>query len=47
VIETPGGLESFFAVAERNLKVPQDLDAINEVAAAYGMTHTGPPLEAD
>jgi quercetin dioxygenase-like cupin family protein len=48
VTSTPGGFEGFFtAVAAKGLTIPQDLEAINEVAAAYGLKHTGPPLGPD
>ncbi|MEX0853572.1 MAG: cupin domain-containing protein [Bauldia sp.] len=44
---TPGGFEGFFqSAAARNLRIPEDLDAITKLAADYSMIITGPPLRA-
>lgn len=46
-IVTPGGFESFFAaVANRNLALPEDAQAIGVIAKAYNAVFTGPPLGA-
>lgn len=40
----PGGFEGFFvAVAERGLRIPEDMDELTALAAAYGLAFTGPP----
>lgn len=47
VILTPGGFEGFFAdMAAGQLRIPQDMDQVNESAARHNMTFTGPPLDA-
>ncbi len=46
-IMTPGGFEGFFLeVAERELRIPEDMPEITEVAARHGLEFTGPPLKA-
>jgi len=45
VILTPGGFEGFFAeMAEGNLRVPEDMAMIEEIATRYQLSFTGPPL---
>jgi quercetin dioxygenase-like cupin family protein len=45
VILTPGGFEGFFAeMAALNLRIPDDMPAITQIAARYHLTFTGPPL---
>ena len=47
VMMTPGGFEGFFLeVAERDLRIPEHMDAICEMASRYGLEFTGPPLRA-
>lgn len=47
-IVTPGGFESFFAaVAEEGLEIREDMTRIGEIAAAYQLRFTGPPLPAE
>lgn len=47
VILTPGGFERFFAeMAANRYAIPADMAAIEEAAARYNLTFTGPPLEA-
>lgn len=44
---TPGGFEGFFLeVARRELRIPEDMEAVSEVAGRYGLEFTGPPLAA-
>jgi quercetin dioxygenase-like cupin family protein len=44
-IVTPGGFEGFFpAVAGKDLHIPRDMPAIAELAAAFNLEFTGPPL---
>ena len=44
-IMTPGGFEGFFReMAEGQFRIPQDMAAIDTIAARYGLTFTGPPL---
>ncbi len=44
-VVTPGGLESFFVdMAEKNLRIPDDMAEVVAIAARYGVTFTGPPL---
>lgn len=44
---TPGGLESYFLeMGHNNYRIPQDMAAVAGSAARYGVTFTGPPLEA-
>jgi quercetin dioxygenase-like cupin family protein len=44
-IVTPGGFESFFpVVAQRNIKLPEDLAEFTAIAASFGSEFTGPPL---
>jgi oxalate decarboxylase/phosphoglucose isomerase-like protein (cupin superfamily) len=46
-IMTPGGFEGFFLeVAERGLRIPEDMEAVAEAAARHGLEFTGPPLSA-
>lgn len=48
VILTPGGFEGFFAeMAAGQFRIPEDMPAINESAARYNLSFTGPPLSAD
>jgi uncharacterized cupin superfamily protein len=43
-ILTPGGFEAFFPeAAARNLKVPQDMPALAELAGGLGLDFLGPP----
>ena len=45
VILTPGGFEGFFAeMARSNFRIPEDMPAIEEIAARFHLTFTGPPL---
>lgn len=45
VILTPGGFEGFFAeMAAKQFQIPEDMAAIEETAARYHLTFTGPPL---
>lgn len=45
LILTPGGFEGFFAeMAKGGFRIPQDMAAVIEGAARYGMMFTGPPL---
>ncbi|WP_367278306.1 cupin domain-containing protein [uncultured Roseobacter sp.] len=42
---TPGGFEGFFeAVVAEELKVPEDMARIGEIAADFQLRFTGPPL---
>ena len=44
-IMTPGGFEAFFAeIAERNYRIPEDMQKVVEIAARYHVRFTGPPL---
>jgi len=46
-VMTPGGFEGFFAeMAERNCRIPDDMDQIAAIGARFGLTFTGPPLGA-
>jgi len=45
VIVTPGGFEGFFA-ATKHLKLPDQLDELNQISAEFGQVFTGPPLAA-
>ncbi len=48
VILTPGGFEGFFAeMAAGQLRIPEDMAEVNDIAANYQLTFTGPPLSAD
>ncbi|GAA6203169.1 cupin domain-containing protein [Aquicoccus sp. SU-CL01552] len=48
VILTPGGFEGFFAeMSAGQFRIPQDMPAIDQCAARYHMTFTGPPLGAE
>lgn len=45
VILAPGGFEQFFVeMARGGLRIPEDMVKINEAAARYNLTFTGPPL---
>lgn len=45
VILTPGGFEGFFAeMAAEQCRIPEDMPAIERIAARYHLTFTGPPL---
>ena len=45
IILTPGGFEGFFhEMGVSRPAIPQGMDAINEAAARFHMTFTGPPL---
>ena len=46
VIVAPGGFEGFFA-ATKHLKLPDEIEKLNEISAEYGQIFTGPPLEAE
>jgi len=47
VILTPGGFEGFFKeMAAGQFRIPEDMDAVNEAAARYNLSFTGPPLGA-
>lgn len=47
VVLTPGGFEGFFEdMARDRLKIPEDMAAIEESAARYRLSFTGPPLAA-
>ena len=47
VILTPGGFEGFFEeMAEHQYRIPDDMPAVEEVAARFNMRFTGPPLNA-
>ncbi len=45
VIVTPGGFEGFFA-ATKHLKLPDQIDELNQISAEFGQVFTGPPLGA-
>ena len=48
VILTPGGFEGFFhAMAEGQFAIPEDLDRISQIGAAFQLEFTGPPLGAE
>ena len=48
IIVTPAGFEGFFAqVAAKDLKLPEDMERINELAADYNMRNIAPPLSAE
>ncbi len=43
---TPGGMETFFSdMAAGSYQIPEDMTKVCEIAAKYGLTFTGPPLE--
>jgi len=43
VVVQPGGVENFFFdVARENLRVPQDVERLAQVAAGYGLEFIGP-----
>lgn len=45
VILTPAGFERFFAeMAAGQYRIPDDMEAINEIAARHHLSFTGPPL---
>ena len=45
VILTPGGFEGFFAeMAAGQLRIPEDMAAIEESARRHNLSFTGPPL---
>lgn len=45
VILTPGGFEGFFAeMAAGRFRIPEDMPAIEESAARFQLSFTGPPL---
>ncbi len=45
-ILTPGGFEGFFAeMAAGQCRIPEDMAVIEEIAARYQLTFTGPPLD--
>jgi quercetin dioxygenase-like cupin family protein len=47
VILTPGGFEGFFAeMAAGQFRIPDNMPAIEDVAARYNLSFTGPPLGA-
>lgn len=46
VIVTPGGFEGFFE-ATKHLKLPDEIETLNEISAEYGQVFTGPPLGAE
>ena len=47
VILTPGGFEGFFAeMAAGQFRIPADMPAIEESAARFRLSFTGPPLGA-
>jgi quercetin dioxygenase-like cupin family protein len=46
-IMTPGGFEGFFAeVAEKNCRVPEDMDVLAEIGRRFNVVFVGPPLGA-
>ena len=46
VILTPGGFEGFFAdMARGQLRIPEDMPAIEESARRHHLSFTGPPLD--
>ncbi|NKX40428.1 cupin domain-containing protein [Rhodobacteraceae bacterium R_SAG2] len=48
VVLTPGGFEGFFAeMAAGQFRIPEDMSAIEESAARYKLSFTGPPLSVD
>ncbi|MFC4671196.1 dimethylsulfonioproprionate lyase family protein [Seohaeicola nanhaiensis] len=48
VLLTPGGFEGFFVeMARRKYRIPQDMTEVIQVAQAYRMDFTGPPLAAE
>lgn len=45
-IMTPGGFEGFFAeMARDNLRIPEDMPRIVEIAQKFNLEFTGPPLK--
>jgi quercetin dioxygenase-like cupin family protein len=47
LILTPGGFEGFFVeMARGRYRIPDDMEQIVECAARYGLSFTGPPLNA-
>lgn len=47
-ILAPAGFEYFFSrMAAENLKIPQDMERINEIAAEFSLRFVGPPLSED
>jgi len=47
-ILTPGGFEAFFnAMARKQYRVPEDMEAIEACARRYHLTFTGPPMGAE
>ena len=45
IMLTPAGFEGFFeAVAAEDLKIPQDMERINEIATQFKQRLVGPPL---
>ena len=45
VILTPAGFEGFFAeMAQAGYRIPEDMEAVNRIAADYHLSFTGPPL---
>jgi quercetin dioxygenase-like cupin family protein len=47
LILTPGGFEGFFGeMARGQYRIPEDMEKVNECAARYNLSLTGPPLGA-
>jgi quercetin dioxygenase-like cupin family protein len=47
LILTPGGFEGFFVeMARGRYRIPDDMERIIECGARYGLSFTGPPLNA-
>jgi hypothetical protein len=45
IIVAPAGFEGFFsAVAAEDLRIPDDMDRINEIATRFKQRLTGPPM---
>jgi mannose-6-phosphate isomerase-like protein (cupin superfamily) len=48
IIVAPAGFEGFFsAVAAEDLKIPDDMERINELAARFKQRLTGPPMASE
>lgn len=47
VVVAPGGLEAFFsAVAAESLRIPENMQRLNEISADFNQVMSGPPLAA-
>lgn len=46
VVITPGGFEGFFE-ATKHLRLPDEIETLNEISAEYGQVFTGPPIATE